>query len=54
MRIGADADAVGAHVEALLADVEARTAMTTAACELVKRGRGALQRTLDAILLDLP
>jgi 3-deoxy-D-manno-octulosonic-acid transferase len=54
MRVGEDADAIAAHLEALLADAEARAAMTAAACELVKRGRGALQRTLDAILLDLP
>jgi 3-deoxy-D-manno-octulosonic-acid transferase len=52
--VGQDADAVGAQLEALLADPQARTAMTSAACELVKRGRGALQRTLDAVLLDLP
>ena len=54
MQVGGDVDAVGAHVEALLADAEARNAMTAAACDLVKRGRGALKRTLDAFLLDLP
>jgi 3-deoxy-D-manno-octulosonic-acid transferase len=54
LRIGHDAPAVGAHIEALLEDADARAAMVASARELVEHGRGALRRTLDAIALDLP
>jgi 3-deoxy-D-manno-octulosonic-acid transferase len=54
LRIGADADAVCAHVAALLEDAEARDAMVAAGRVLVEQGRGALQQTLDAIAPDLP
>jgi 3-deoxy-D-manno-octulosonic-acid transferase len=54
LRIAADANAVGAAVEALLADPAARAAMADAARALVERGRGALARTLAAISPDLP
>jgi 3-deoxy-D-manno-octulosonic-acid transferase len=49
LRIGADADAVGDALEALLADTDARAAMAAAAQELLAQGRGALQRTLDCV-----
>jgi 3-deoxy-D-manno-octulosonic-acid transferase len=54
MRIGVDADAVGTHVAQLLDDGQARAAMIAAARGLVSEGRGALQRTLEAIAPDLP
>ncbi|HVI25240.1 MAG TPA: lipid IV(A) 3-deoxy-D-manno-octulosonic acid transferase [Xanthomonadaceae bacterium] len=54
LRIGRDADAVGAAIEALLADPDARAAMAQAARALVEEGRGALGRTLMAIAPDLP
>lgn len=54
LRIGADADAVGAHIATLLGDAQARVAMVAAARALVEQGRGALQRTLAAIASDLP
>ena len=52
--IGADADAVGAALEALLGDADARQAMARAGCALVADGRGALRRTLELIGPDLP
>lgn len=54
LRIGADAEGVGAHLETLLADDAARAVMVGAARELVAQGRGALERTLAAIARDLP
>lgn len=54
LRIGADTDAVGDHIEALLADANACATMIAAAHALVEAGRGALQRTLAAIAQDLP
>ena len=54
LRIGADADAVGDQIDALLADPAARAAMVAAARALVENGRGALGRTLAAIRPDLP
>jgi len=54
LRIGADAQAVGTHLEALLADAPSRAAMVAAGQALVEEGRGALGRTLAAIHSDLP
>ena len=54
LRIGADLQAVGDHLAALLEDADARTTMTAAGRALVEQGRGALQRTLAAISTDLP
>jgi 3-deoxy-D-manno-octulosonic-acid transferase len=54
LRIGADAQAVGDDIAALLEDTEARVRMTTAAHALVEQGRGTLQRTLMAIASDMP
>lgn len=54
MRVGADAQAVGDHVVALLGDAAARAAMLASARTLVDQGRGALQRTLAGIAADLP
>ena len=49
LRIGADAQAVGDDIAALLEDADARARMAAAARALVEQGRGALQRTLAAI-----
>ncbi len=54
LRIGANADAVGAHIATLLDDADARDAMVAAGRVLVEQGRGALQQTLDAIAPELP
>ena len=54
LRIGGDAQAVGDEIAALLEDAEARARMATAARALVEQGRGTLQRTLEAIAVDLP
>lgn len=54
LRIGVDADAVGAHIAALLGDADARDKMVAAGRALVEQGRGALQQTLDAISPELP
>ena len=54
LRIGANADAVGTHIAALLDDAGARAAMVAAGRALVEQGRGALQQTLDAIASELP
>ena len=54
LRIGADAEAVGAALEALLADPALRQAMVQAGGELVEQGRGALQRTLALVGDHLP
>ena len=54
LRIGADADAVAAELEALLGDDDARAAMVAAGQRLVKEGRGALALTLDMITPELP
>jgi 3-deoxy-D-manno-octulosonic-acid transferase len=54
LRIGADAQAVGDDIAALLEDAGARMRMTAAARALVEQGRGTLQRTLTAIAADLP
>jgi len=54
LRIGADADAVGAALEALLADQDARAAMAASGLRLVEEGRGALARTLEMVTPELP
>jgi len=54
LRIGQDAEAVGAILEQLLADDAARTAMREAGLALVRNGRGALRRTLEVIAADMP
>ena len=54
LRIGADAEAVHAHLAALLGDADARASMAEAGRVLVAAGRGALQRTLALIDADLP
>lgn len=54
LRIGQDADAVGAILAQLLADADARTSMREAGLEMVRKGRGALRRTLEVIGPDLP
>lgn len=53
LRVGEDADAVAADLEALLSDDAARAAMVEAGRRLVEQGRGALVRTLAAIASDL-
>jgi 3-deoxy-D-manno-octulosonic-acid transferase len=54
LRIGADADAVGEAIAALLDDDQARAGMVDAGLRLVKAGRGALVRTMELIAPDLP
>ncbi|MGY1408422.1 MULTISPECIES: lipid IV(A) 3-deoxy-D-manno-octulosonic acid transferase [unclassified Luteimonas] len=54
LRVGEDADAVGAALIGLMDDADARAAMRDAGLALVRDGRGALQRTLDVIAPDLP
>jgi 3-deoxy-D-manno-octulosonic-acid transferase len=54
LRIGADASAVAAELEALLASSEMREAMVAAGLALVEEGRGALERTLALVAADLP
>jgi len=54
LAVGADVDAVGDALEALLADPGRRAAMAAAASALVDQGRGALQRTLELLGPDLP
>ena len=54
VRIGADADAVGVQLAALLADPELRARMAQAGYELVESGRGALAQTLALLQPVLP
>lgn len=54
LRVGQDADAVGAILAQLLDDAAARTRMSEAGLDLVREGRGALRRTLEVIGPDLP
>ena len=54
LRVGADADGVGAHLEALLGDEKARAAMARAGRALLEGGRGALARTLELLRPALP
>ena len=54
LRIGADAEAVGTALAALLADADARAAMALAGHELVESGRGALAQTLTLLQPALP
>ncbi len=54
LRVGNDADEVGAMVGELLADDAVRQAMVEAGRALVEQGRGALRRTLQEIEPDLP
>lgn len=54
LRVGANADAVGAQIEALLGDPAQRAGMADAGRALVSQGRGALGRTLASIRSDLP
>ncbi|MDH5824720.1 lipid IV(A) 3-deoxy-D-manno-octulosonic acid transferase [Luteimonas sp. RD2P54] len=52
--IGADADAVGAALAALLGDPQRRAGMAAAAAALVEEGRGAVDRTMTVVYADLP
>jgi 3-deoxy-D-manno-octulosonic-acid transferase len=52
--VAPDADAAGDAIEALLADDDRRAAMAAAAGQLVRDGRGALDRTLALVAADLP
>lgn len=54
LRIGADADAVEAAVERLLADPRERAQMVEAGRALVELGRGALARTMALLRPALP
>jgi 3-deoxy-D-manno-octulosonic-acid transferase len=54
LEIGADVDAVGQALEALLAHPSRRDRMAAAGAALVESGRGALDRTLALIAQDLP
>ncbi len=54
LRVGADAEAVATILAGLLGDAGERQHMIDAGLQLVQAGRGALQRTLDAIAEDLP
>jgi 3-deoxy-D-manno-octulosonic-acid transferase len=54
LRVGADAEAVAAELEALLASPMQRDAMVAAGLALVEEGRGALERTLALLAADLP
>ncbi|QDW67037.1 lipid IV(A) 3-deoxy-D-manno-octulosonic acid transferase [Luteimonas granuli] len=54
LRIGADAESVGAAVARLLADADARAAMAAQGLRLVAEGRGALARTVEMIAPELP
>ena len=54
VRIGADAEAVGAAVEALLGDEGARASMAGQGLRLVMEGRGALARTIAMVTPELP
>ncbi len=49
LRVGADADAVAAQLEALLGDPAATARMAAAGRQLVADGRGALTRTLEVL-----
>ncbi len=53
VRIGADADAVGAALDALLDAPDERARMAAAGRRLVEQGRGALQRTMTLIAADI-
>ena len=56
LRVGQDADAVGAALSDLLADTAERDRMTEAGRRLVERGRGALAQTperADRVVFDL-
>ena len=54
LKICAGAQAVGDALEQLLGDPDQRATMAAAGLALVEQGRGALQRTLAAIAVDLP
>ncbi|TWI10354.1 lipid IV(A) 3-deoxy-D-manno-octulosonic acid transferase [Aerolutibacter ruishenii] len=54
LRVGEDAEAVRAALEALLADPRAREQMVDAGRDLVERGRGALAQTLILLQPVLP
>ncbi len=54
LEIAADADGVAAALQRLLEQDDARALMRRNGRELVEQGRGALQRTLDMIAVDLP
>lgn len=54
LRIGQDVDAVADHLAQLLDDAAAREAMTRAGCDLVSKGRGALERTIALVQPHLP
>ena len=53
VRIGADTDAVGAALDALLDAPDERARMAAAGRRLVEQGRGALQRTMTLIAADI-
>ena len=54
LRIGQDGDAVAGILAQLLGDAAARATMREAGLDLVRKGRGALRRTLEVIAPDLP
>lgn len=54
LRIGMDADAVAAHLDALLSDPDARARMADAGRALVATGRGAVARTMALVMPVLP
>ena len=54
LRIAADAAAVAADIETLLANDGERERMVIAGRTLVEQGRGALRRTLDLIAPEFP
>jgi 3-deoxy-D-manno-octulosonic-acid transferase len=54
LRVGDDANAVGAALDTLLADPAARERMAEAGRGLVERGRGALAQTLILLQPALP
>ncbi|GAB3734644.1 lipid IV(A) 3-deoxy-D-manno-octulosonic acid transferase [Luteimonas pelagia] len=54
LRVGDDVAGVGDALEALLADRAARDAMADAGRRMVAQGRGALARTLELVLPELP
>lgn len=54
LRVAPDADAVAAEIETLMRDDASRLRMVEAGRALVEQGRGALDRTLREIAVDLP
>ncbi|MCR6663849.1 MAG: lipid IV(A) 3-deoxy-D-manno-octulosonic acid transferase [Luteimonas sp.] len=54
LRVGEDADGLATEIARLLDDAATRQRMADAGLKLVRDGRGALRRTLEAIAPDLP